>query len=431
MCSETTLSVLRQLRQIVADTCISMQFLLSTAHGLFPYKYDSGTRRLTGTKWLNCYWPLINIAIALTTPYIYFQRSQANQIHFICDKPLNTALAHIHYALGFCTFFVIIIANSYRRKELFRLHNDLVKMQWRQQRWQQKWTVKSNNQIEAFYHNAIIAKSLMALLQAVSNVSGKLRINSHPSLGYGLHIIFLFALKNVTLLTVANFHFAILNICRQLQQVNWNFQEVLRLWNERAPTISNIPIEHVTDIAFAPLAGESKPLNGRRNFGVSAIADLCHQYVQICRLAKRVCKHYEWQVLLFLIIILFGNVMSTFYFLVYLGGKVLPKELFSPTLYLQIYLINILDLYCHMVICERSLAASKETGFLLKELSQLKSLPQTLQHEFEMLSIFMAGETVRFRFCGLLEWNFRTGASYMTATILYLIVLVQFDYNNL
>lgn len=51
--------------------------------------------------------------------------------------------------------------------------------------------------------------------------------------------------------------------------------------------------------------------------------------------------------------------------------------------------------------------------------------------QFEMLSIFMAGETVRFRFCGLLEWNFRTGASYMTATILYLIVLVQFDYNNL
>lgn len=51
--------------------------------------------------------------------------------------------------------------------------------------------------------------------------------------------------------------------------------------------------------------------------------------------------------------------------------------------------------------------------------------------QIEMLSIFMAGETIRIRFCGLLEWNFRTGASFMIATILYLIVLVQFDYYNL
>ncbi|XP_039949779.1 gustatory receptor for bitter taste 22e-like [Bactrocera tryoni] len=431
MYSKTTLRVLRQTRQIVADTCISTQFLLSTAHGLFPFKYNSGTRRLTSTKLLNCYWPLINIVIVLIIPYIYILKPQVNQVRFIYDKPLNKLLAHIHYVLGVCTLLVIIIANSYHRKELFSLHNDLVKMQRRQQRWQQKWTVKSNSQIEAFYHNAIIAKSLMSLLQAVSSVGGKLAMNTNASLEYVLYVFFLLVLKNVTLLTVANFHFALLNIYRQLQQVNWNFQEVLRLWSVRAPGVSNIPIEHVTDIAFAALADGAKQPNGSRSFGVSAIADLCRQYVQICRLAKRVCKHYEWPMLLFLIIILFGNVMSTFYFLVYLGGKVVPKEFFSPTLFLQFYLINILDLYCHMLICERSMASSKETGFLLKELTQLKSLPEGLQHEFEMLSIFMAGETVRFRFCGLLEWNFRTGASYMTATILYLIVLVQFDYNNL
>lgn len=384
MCSETTRSVLWQTRQIVADTCISTQFLLSTALGIFPFKYDSGTRRLTNAKWLNCYWPLMNIAIVLITIYIYFPKLKVSEIHFISDKPLNKLLAHIHYVLGFCAFFVIIITNWYHRNELFRLHNDLVKMQRRQQRWQQKWIVKSNNQIEAFYHNGIIAKSIMTLLQAASNISGKMGINPNPSFEYVLYTIFLLVVKNVTLLTVANFHFALLNVYRQLQQVNWHLQEVVRLWSERAPTVSSIPIEHLTDIAFEmKLLGprKAKHHNSRRNFCASAIADLCCQYTQICRLAKRVCKHYEWQVLLFLIIILFGNVMSTFYFLVYLGGKELPKELFSPAMFLQISFINILDLYCYMVICERSMASSKETGFMLKEFSQLKGLSPALQHE--------------------------------------------------
>ncbi|XP_011185808.2 gustatory receptor for bitter taste 22e-like [Zeugodacus cucurbitae] len=433
MCSETTKTVLRQMRKLVADTCISTQFLFSTALGLFPYKYNTGTRRLTIARWLNYYWPLINIAIALMTLYIYFLKSKMNEIHFISDKPLNKLLAHIHYILGFCTLYVIVITNWCRRKELFRLHNELVQMQRRQQRWQRRWTVKSNNQIEAFYYNCIIAKSVMTLLQEVSSISGKMGINPHPSLKYVLYVVFMFAMKNVTYLTVTNFHFALLNIYRQLQQVNWNFQEVVRLWGERAPNAFDMPFEHVTDIAFdaGAQSHSAKRRYGRRNFDESAITDLCRQYVRICALAKRVCKHYEWQVLLFLAIILFGNVMSTFYFLVYLGGNVLPQELFSPTLFLQIYFINTLDLGFFMVICERSMASSKETGFLLKKLSQLKSLPPALQHEFEMLSIFMAGETVRFRFCGLVEWNFRTGASYMTATILYLIVLVQFDYYNL
>ncbi|XP_053960490.1 gustatory receptor for bitter taste 22e-like [Anastrepha ludens] len=349
-------------------------------------------------------------------------------------------LAFTHRLFSISASFVIITRNWFGRHAFLRLHNALLDIQRQQQRWQQECPMKSNQHIESYFHNCLIAKSVMTLLQSASHISGKLGINPNPTLNYVLYIVFICMAKNVTHLTVFNFYFALLNVCQQLQQLNWHFKEVVQVWltAEGAQVVHNAPIltpiEDPSDIEFEvkySVIENAQQADGCRSVRATAIADMCRQYVRICHLAKSLYQLYEWQVLLFLVVILFGNVMSIFYFLVYLSGKVLPRKLFSPTLFPQICLINVLDLCCFMVICEQAMTSSKETSFILKELCQSKGVPAEIVQDLEMLNIFMAGESTRFRFCGLFEWNFRTGASFMTATILYLVVLVQFDYENL
>ncbi|CAD6999856.1 unnamed protein product [Ceratitis capitata] len=376
-------------RKSVANTCVSTQLLLSTAFGLFPYKYNSKTRRLTTAKWLKYYWVLVNIVMVLITVYLNFFKRTPSATSFIIDKPLNKLLAYIHFLLGLVVFVVISSANFRHRAEVLILHNAILQLQQQQQRWQR-----------ARFENYIIAKNVMTFLQAASNVHAKLGFNPNPSFKYVCFTILTICVKNITLFTVSNFFLTLLYIYRLLQQLNWNFKEVVSFYSLRARDVpETVPMEDMTEIAFdlkfaTPCKKTSVECTG---VDVAAIAELCRQYVRICQLIRRM----------------------------------LPKELFSPTLFLELFFINVLDLCCYMVICERSMMSAKETSFILHQLCRLEELPDEIRNEIEMLSIFMAGETIRIRFCGLLEWNFRTGASFMIATILYLIVLVQFDYYNL
>lgn len=232
----------------------------------------------------------------------------------------------------------------------------------------------------------------MTFLQAASNVHAKLGFNPNPSFKYVCFTILTICVKNITLFTVSNFFLTLLYIYRLLQQLNWNFKEVVSFYSLRARDVpETVPMEDMTEIAFdlkfaTPCKKTSVECTG---VDVAAIAELCRQYVRICQLIRRVCKVYEWQVLLFLIIILFGNVMSTFYFLVYLVGKMLPKELFSPTLFLELFFINVLDLCCYMVICERSMMSAKETSFILHQLCRLEELPDEIRNEVSTSVVIM------------------------------------------
>ncbi|XP_017483686.1 PREDICTED: gustatory receptor for bitter taste 22e-like, partial [Rhagoletis zephyria] len=391
MWSTTLTKLFRQTRRRIANACVSKLFLFSAAHGLYPYKYNSNTRRFTTSKWLAYYWPLANVLIITLIIYTYLLNLKLTIVELIAAKPLNILLACIHWLFSITALFVNLTRNWFGRHEFLSLHNTLLGLHNQQQRWQQKWSSqKPNQKLAEFYDNYLIAKCVMTLLQIASSIRTNLGIKPHPTLDYVFHALAKVLVKNVTLLTVANFYFALLNICQQLKQLNCNFKEVMERSAENVHSVHNLPSEDFTDIEFemrySIVGGDNKAkacssCSSSRTIGAIAIGDLCRQYMELCHLTKRIYKLFEWQVLLFLAIMLYGGVMSSFYFLVYLGGKVWSKDLFSPTLFLQIFIVNILDLYCYMVLCEEAMTASKETTFLLRELYQLQGLSKDIEQD--------------------------------------------------
>ncbi|XP_004521918.1 gustatory receptor for bitter taste 22e-like [Ceratitis capitata] len=97
----------------------------------------------------------------------------------------------------------------------------------------------------------------------------------------------------------------------------------------------------------------------------------------------------------------------------------------------QIFVVNLLDFWLTITICELALVESRKTSAILRGFSAKPKLTLNVERSLECFAIICSSTKLRFHICGLFDINHLTGLNVLSTMILYLIYLVQYYHDNL
>lgn len=147
-----------------------------------------------------------------------------------------------------------------------------------------------------------------------------------------------------------------------------------------------------------------------------------------------------------------ANISSVYYFLVYAHNLKEPVTGLMVLNLIHIVLINVLDFWLHITICEMSVRASRGTSRILKLFIDVPSQDVTVNRSVRFgnsvelppityiinfslpdqpFCLVFSCQRLEFYCWGLFHVDHAMGFRMIIASILYLVYLVQFDYVNL
>ncbi|XP_032293973.1 gustatory receptor for bitter taste 22e [Drosophila virilis] len=366
----------------------------SWALGLFPFIYNSSTKKLRRSTWLIGYGIILQVGFVWVTHNYQAETDTTALIEVFHRNPLAEQINYLQNLLLLTTVFVMHFRNWWLSEELASTINTLTNL------YQQHLNPHDFNDCLSF-DNYIIYKGLSIWLEVASMFVMRYGLSPPISFKLFLGLVGVMAVQMSILLIGMHFHLAVLYIYRSVWIVNRELLTLanqLRMWNIR-----------------------SSP----------RVQELHCLYSRLLGLSNRLGALYDYQMTLFMISLLSVNILSIFYMIVYCISlkKILTFALAIN--FIQALAINLMDFWLSIAVCDLAERQGRATSAILKLFNDIPELEVDLDRSINDFALFCCHRRLRFNHCGLFYVHNAMGFRMIVACVLYLIYLVQFDYMNL
>ncbi|KAH8403270.1 hypothetical protein KR222_009506, partial [Zaprionus bogoriensis] len=382
----------------------------SWALGLFPFIYNSKAQSLQRSRWLVAYGILLNTGIASLILYDYSPIESPVKMDLYRRNPLAERITNLHYLVVTSTVFVIHFQNWWQSEKLetslnmlWGLHMDYFK----------EYDSMDCSNFDIF----IICKGLAIVFELVSTFALDVGFSPEFSVQYVFTFICVLTSQISVLLIGMHFHLAIIHIYRFVWIINQKLLEVLY-----SQSSESAQIHHLHCL-----------------------------YRRLLEINLRLVAIYSYLTILFIMCILTANISAIYYFLVYAHSLKGPVPFYMILNIIQVVLINTLDFWLHIMVCEWAERASRETTRILKLFTDVPvvdvSLDSTvslgiaeksvifiyISFSFQLndFAMFCSYQRLEYNNLGLFNVHHAMGFRMIITSALYLLYLVQFDYMNI
>ncbi|XP_064535427.1 gustatory receptor for bitter taste 22e-like [Drosophila montana] len=383
----------RTWRQKFARLNLWATLYASWALGLFPFIYNSSTKKLRRSMRLVGYGIILNLGSLWITLNYREHTGTTAIIEVFHRNPLAEQISYLQNILLLTTVFVMHFRNCWLCEELANTLNTLTDL------YQRHLVQYDFNDCHSF-DNYVIYKSLSIWLEFISMLIIRFGLSPPTNFKNFLGLVGVIAIELGILLIGMHFHLAVLYIYRSVRIVN---RELLTLANQ-------LRMRHT-----------------RRSYRVQ---ELHYLYSRLLDLSIRLTAIYDYQMSLLMISLLSANILSIFYMIVY---SISLNKILSFVLainLIQALAINFMDFWLSIAVCDLAERAGRGTSAILKLFNDIE-LDVDLERSINDFALFCCHRRLRFNHCGFFYVHNAMGFRMIVACVLYLIYLVQFDYMNL
>ncbi|XP_028897456.2 gustatory receptor for bitter taste 22e-like [Zeugodacus cucurbitae] len=365
--------------------------------GILPFRYNKIKRRVESSKFLINYTIGINVITVILLILSWPTQDHLN-VDILQRKPIVALVNSVNLYSTMYTIVLIIWANWRDHRRLLDFFNACWFMEC------ECFRIFNEYQQECVqFDKYIIWKGVLTVLQNISFVNTVYDFENYSLFFRVLLIIFVYFLLNVMLITIQLFNICVLYQYRGFWVLNRRLEHIseleLRQWN----------VVHIEE----------------------EISRLSGIYLRLLRICRRSTIMYEQQTLLMIAVLSGANILGLFFAKIIWTGKVLEMSAWSIFFNLQMILINLIDFWLTITICELTVNTSKRTSDLLRKFNDYRHLGKGLARNMEQFAFICCDNQLSFRVCGLFDLNHVTGCHVLFTMILYFIYFVQFDYNDL
>lgn len=305
---------------------------VSWALGIFPFIYDSKALRLRRSRWLIGYGVLLHAGLMFVIFHYYSPLDDASKFDLYRRNPLAKKIALLYSILITGAVCAVNYRNWWMNKKIERTLNELKNLHQRY--------FKQYDSLEiSTFDNFILWKGVAIFLEFLSMLVLDNDVSPQLSLQFVMGLISILASQLSMLLIGMHFHLALIYIYRFAWIINRELLELVY----------------------------------RRNRQSSEIHRLHCLYRNLLDLNLQLVSSYEYLTVLFFSSILSANIQTVYYFLVYAHNL---KDPFTCYVWLNIthvVLINLIDFWLHIAVCEMCVRASRGTSTILKLFSDVPS----------------------------------------------------------
>ncbi|KAH8403271.1 hypothetical protein KR222_009507, partial [Zaprionus bogoriensis] len=362
----------------------------SWALGLFSFVYNSKTKKLKRSMWLLVYGILLSSTIVLGMLKTFSGAENPVIAYLYKRNPLVKQLNLVHNYLILLTIFTTYFRSWWLSADLERILNKMLRIY---QHFFKAYDFKQCLNFEYF----ILSKGLIIVLELATVLVIDLIFTHTFSFRMLLNVICMVAIQLGILLLGMHFHIAAIFIYRFVWIINGELLELV----------------------YSPNRSSNK------------VKKLLHLYSQILELNLRLVAAYDYQIILFILCMLTVSILSTHYFIVYISvvtASVSPKIVLGMICF---FLVNSMDFWLHISICELSERASRGTSMILKLFNNMPNLDLSMDRSLTDFALFCSHRRLEYKHCDLFHLHNAMGFRMIICCVLHLVYILQYNYMDL
>ncbi|XP_001356933.2 gustatory receptor for bitter taste 22e [Drosophila pseudoobscura] len=362
--------------------------------GLFPFTYDSWTRKLHRSKWLIGYGIVLNVGIVALILANDTESETPVRMEVFKRNPLAERVNSIHDYHSLVMFALMLLRCYWKSGDIAKILNELMDLQWHHFR---HYPLEDCCSFDDF----VLHRGLSVVLEIFSMLVMELGMspNYSPQLFLGTTGLCIIVL--VVLLGASHFHLAVVYIYRCVWIVN---RELLRFANQLAEgeTVESCEVDRLLSL-----------------------------YSRLLELNHRLAGNYDYQMVMVMVSFLAANVLGIYYYIIF--SISLHKEMNAILLFIvpQAMIINMYDFWLAIAVCDLAERTGRKTSTILKLFNDIENMDISLERSISDFALFCSHQRFRFRHCGLFYVNYEMGFRMAITSFLYLLFLIQFDFSNL
>ncbi|KAH8255537.1 hypothetical protein KR038_005298, partial [Drosophila bunnanda] len=362
--------------------------------GIFPFTYDSWTRKLHRSNWLIAYGLILTATLVVLVWTNDTETETPMRMEVFHRNPLAEQVNGIHDMQSLLMVAFILLRGYWKSGDIKSIFNELLDLQYRHFR---HYPLEDCCNFDRF----ILYKGLSVMLEFMSMVVLELGMSPNFSQQLLIGVTSLCLMLLGVLLGASHFHLAVVYIYRYVWIIN---RELLRLANELA---------------------DGKEVQSDR---VDKLLCLYHRLLEI---NTRLSAIYDYQMVLVMASFLIANVLGIFFFIIYTIS--LKKDWDYMLLFVmpQALVINMFDFCLSIAVCDLAERTGRQTSTILKLFNDIENLDAKLDRSITEFALFCSHRRLKFRHCGLFYVNYEMGFRMAITSFMYLLFLIQFDFWNL
>ncbi|KAH8282811.1 hypothetical protein KR054_010013, partial [Drosophila jambulina] len=362
--------------------------------GIFPFTYDSSTRKLHRSKWVIAYGLVLTTVLVVLVWTKDTEAETPMRMEVFHRNPLAEQVNGIHDMQSLFMVALVLLRGYWKSDDIERILNELLDLHYRHFR---HYPLEECCNFDRF----VLYKGLSVMLEFISMVILELSMSPNFSQQLLVGVTSLCLMLFGVLLGASHFHLSVVFIYRYVWIIN---RDLLRLANE--------------------LAGGKEVQSDR----VDKLLSLYHRLLEI---NTRLSGIYDYQMVLVMANCLIANVLGIFFFIIYTIS--LKKDLDYMLLFVmpQALVINMFDFCLSIAVCDLAEQAGRQTSTILKLFNDIENLDKKLDRSITEFALFCSHRKLKFHHCGLFYVNYAMGFRMAITSFLYLLFLIQFDFWNL
>ncbi|KAH8275815.1 hypothetical protein KR026_006159, partial [Drosophila bipectinata] len=381
-------------RQKLVSLTLKAALVGSWLLGIFPFTFDSWTRKLHRSRWLMVYGLFLNAGLVALVICNDTEAESQERMEVFNRNPLAQQINGIHDILSLLMVSFMLLRDYWKSGEFERILNELMDLNHSHFR---HYDLEECCSFDKF----VLYKGLSVVLEFASMVLLELGMSPNYNRRLFLGVTSLCLMLLGVLLGVTHFHFAVVYVYRYVWIIN---RELLRLVNQLA--VGN-------------------------TVEASRVDYLLNLYNRLLDINGRLVRIYDYQMIMVMVNFLSANIMSIYFLIIYVISLRKEIDVKLLTIIPQALIVNIFDFSLSIAVCDLAERTGRQTSTILKLFNDIENLDEKVERSISDFSSFCSHQRLRFSHCGLFFVNYEMGFRMTITSFLYLLFLIQFDFWNL
>ncbi|KAH8275966.1 hypothetical protein KR018_004450, partial [Drosophila ironensis] len=362
--------------------------------GIFPFTFDSWTRKLHRSKWLIAYGIVVNAGLVALVILNDTEAETPAKMEVFHRNPLAEQVNQIHDIQSLTMVAFILLRAYWESGNIERILNELMDLHRRHFR---HYSLEECSGFDSF----VLKKGLSIGMEVVSMLILELGMSPNFSRQLWVGVTSLCVMLVGVLLGASHFHLATVFVYRYVWIVN---RELLRLVNQ---------------------------LDRGQAVDATRVDYLLNLYSRLLELNSKISRIYDYQMILVIVSFLVANILAIYFFIIFTISLKKDLDLRLLIVIPQGFIINMFDFCLSIAVCEMAERAGRQTSTILKLFNDIEHLDEKVERSISEFALFCCHRRLRFRHCGLFYVNCAMGFRMALTSFQYLLFLIQFDYWNL
>jgi len=315
--------------------------------GVFPFTYDSWTRRLHRSKWLIAYGLVLNAGFILLVVTNDTESETPMKMEVFHRNALAEQINSIHDIQFLSMVSMMLLRGFWKSGHIEKILNELQGLQYRHFRHYSSEECRS-------FDRFVLYKGASVVLEIISMLVLELGMSPILSNQFYIGLTSLCLMILAVLLGASHFHLAVVFIYRYVWTVN---RELLRLVNQLAngETVESERIDYLLNL-----------------------------YHHLLELSNRLASIYDYQMVLVMASFQIANILAIYFFIIYTIS--LNNKLdFNVLIFLQAVVINIFDFWLNIEVCNLAERTGRQTSSILKLFGDIEHLDKKLERSVSLV----------------------------------------------